>query len=274
VLEVSERDILHGAALAAAELPGRGRGSAGRLYLLLMRFGLIASNTGAFSNPKTVVRLAEQAEQAGWEALFLWDHLAWVWDGPAVDPWVTLGAVAARTERLLLGTGVTPVPRRRPQVLAVQVATLDELSGGRAVLGAGLGGNRREFEEFGESFDRERRWQLLEDGLELIRELWAGPLGPREIPIWIGGNSTRARRLATRYDGWMPDSTSLDEMSMRPEDIRDDRQREIAVMGYSQPAETELHRAYADARTTWWLESLHDRRGSVDELLARVAAGP
>ena len=75
-----------------------------------MRYGVIASNIGSFSKPENVVRLAEQAEQAGWEALFLWDHLAWVWDGPAVDPWVTLGAVAARTERLLLGTGVTPVP--------------------------------------------------------------------------------------------------------------------------------------------------------------------
>ena len=239
-----------------------------------MRFGLIASNIGSFSKPEKVVQLAEQAEQAGWEALFLWDHLAWVWDGPAVDPWVTLGAVAARTERLLLGTGVTPVPRRRPQVLAVQVATLDELSGGRAVLGAGIGGNRKEFEEFGESFDRERRWQLLEDGLELIRELWAGPLGPREIPIWIGGNSGRARRLAARYDGWMPDSTSLEEMRMSPEDIRDETQKEIAVMGYSAPGERALHDAYADAGTTWWLEHLHDRRGSLDELLARVRAGP
>ena len=89
-------------------------------------------------------------------------------------PAVALGAVAVRTERLLLGTGVTPVPRRRPQVLAVQVATLDDLSGGRAVLGAGLGGNRKEFEEFGESFATERRWQLLEDGLGLIRALWSG----------------------------------------------------------------------------------------------------
>jgi alkanesulfonate monooxygenase SsuD/methylene tetrahydromethanopterin reductase-like flavin-dependent oxidoreductase (luciferase family) len=239
-----------------------------------MRFGLIASNIGSFSNPETVVRLAEQAEQSGWEALFLWDHLAWVWDGPAVDPWVTLGAVAARTERLLLGTGVTPVPRRRPQVLALQVATLDDLSGGRAVLGAGLGGKRKEFEEFGESFDRERRWQLLEDGLELIRELWAGPLGPREIPIWIGGNSGRARRLAARYDGWMPDSTTLDEMRMSAVDIRDETQKEIAVMGYSAPAERGRHHAYADAGTTWWLEHVHDRRGSLDELLARVRAGP
>ncbi|MET0939670.1 MAG: LLM class flavin-dependent oxidoreductase [Gaiellaceae bacterium] len=239
-----------------------------------MRFGLVLSNIGSFSKPANIVELAEQAEAAGWEALFLWDHLAWVWDGPAVDPWVTLGAVAVRTERLLLGTCVTPVPRRRPQVLALQVATLDELSGGRAVLGAGLGGQRKEFEEFGESFDTERRWQLLEDGLELIRELWAGPLGPREVPIWIGGNSTRARRLAARYDGWLPDSTSPEEMTMIPDDIRDDTQKEIGVMGYSAPAENALHAAYATAGTTWWLESLHDRRWSYDEMVARVRAGP
>jgi alkanesulfonate monooxygenase SsuD/methylene tetrahydromethanopterin reductase-like flavin-dependent oxidoreductase (luciferase family) len=239
-----------------------------------MRFGLIASNIGSFSDPDTVVRLAEQAEQAGWEALFLWDHLAWVWDGPAVDPWVTLGAVAVRTERLLLGTGVTPVPRRRPQVLAVQVATLDDLSGGRAVLGAGLGGNRREFEEFGESFDTERRWQLLDEGLAVIRELWTGALGPRSIPIWIGGNSARARRLAAAYDGWLPDSTTPTEMTMSPEDVRDETQREIVIMGYSTPGERALYDAYADAGATWWIEHLHDRRGTLDELLARVSAGP
>jgi alkanesulfonate monooxygenase SsuD/methylene tetrahydromethanopterin reductase-like flavin-dependent oxidoreductase (luciferase family) len=239
-----------------------------------MRYGLVTSNFGSFSKPETVLRLAEQAEEAGWEALFLWDHLAWVWDGPAAEPWVTLAATAARTERLLLGTCVTPIPRRRPQVLAFEVATLDELSGGRAVLGAGLGGNRREFEEFGESFDRERRWELLEEGLSLIRELWAGPLGPREIPIWIGGNSPRARLLAAHYDGWMPDSTTPEEMHMSPEDIRDKTQRAIAVMGYSAPGERALHDAYAEAGTTWWLESLHDRRGSLDDLLARVTAGP
>ena len=241
---------------------------------MLLRYGLVASNIGSFSKPANVVQLAEEAEAAGWQALLLWDHLAWVWDGPAADPWVTLGGVAARTERLLLGTAVTPIPRRRPQVLALQVATLDELSGGRALLGAGLGGNRREFEEFGESFDTERRWQLLEDGLSQIRELWRGPLGPREIPIWIGGNSARARRLAAAYDAWLPDSTSLEEMTMKPDDVRDESQREIALMGYSAPSEHALHDAYAQAGTTWWLESLHDRRGTFDELLARVASGP
>ena len=239
-----------------------------------MKFGLVVSNIGSFSKPEKVVEIAQSAEEAGWEALLLWDHLAWVWDGPAVDPWVTLAAVAVRTERLLLGTAVTPVPRRRPQVLALQVATLDEVSGGRAVLGAGLGGNRKEFEEFGESFDTERRWQLLEQGLAVIRKLWTGPLGPREIPIWIGGNSARARRLAASYDGWLPDSTSPAEMTMTPDDVRATTQKEIAVMGYSEPGEDDLHDTYAAAGTTWWLESLHDRRGSLDTLLARVSAGP
>jgi hypothetical protein len=137
-----------------------------------------------------------------------------------------------------------------------------------------LGGNRREFEEFGESFDTGRRWRLLEDGLTLIRELWASPLGPREIRIWIGGNSPRARRLAAAYDGWLPDSTSPTEMTMTPEDIQGETQNEIAVMGYSEPGQHDLHDAYARAGTTWWLESLHDRRGTYEELLARVAAGP
>jgi alkanesulfonate monooxygenase SsuD/methylene tetrahydromethanopterin reductase-like flavin-dependent oxidoreductase (luciferase family) len=239
-----------------------------------VRHGLVLSNIGSFADPRNVLEVAERAEAVGWEALLLWDHLAWVWDGPAVDPWTTLGGVAARTERMLLGTCVTPVPRRRPQVLAAQVATLDDLSGGRALLGAGSGGNRREFEEFGESFDSARRWLLLEEGLETIRRLWAGPLGPREIPIWIGGNSARARRLAAAYDGWLPDSTTPTEMRMSPDDIRDDAIEVIGVMGYSAPTDTGLREGYAEAGATWWLESLHDPRAPYAELLARVQAGP
>lgn len=159
-------------------------------------------------------------------------------------------------------------------MLALQVATLDELSRGRALLGAGLGGNRREFEQFGESFDVERRWRLLEEGLELVRELWAGPLGPRSVPVWIGGNSERARRLASGHEAWLPDSTSPTEMTMAPDDVREERQQGIAVMGYSDPGHAALRQRYAQAGATWWLESLHDRRGTFDELLARVAAHP
>ena len=91
-----------------AAAAGRGRRPAWRLHVLL-RYGLVASNIGSFSKPANVVRLAEQAEAAGWEALFLWDHLAWVWDGPAADPWVTLGAVAVRT-----GTAARHLRHTRP----------------------------------------------------------------------------------------------------------------------------------------------------------------
>ena len=83
-----------------------------------MRFGLSAANFGIYADPRRVVELALTAEAAGWEALLLWDHLSFVWGPPAADPWVTLGGAAARTERLLLGTAVTPIPRRRPHVLA------------------------------------------------------------------------------------------------------------------------------------------------------------
>src|SRR5438094_732250 len=99
-----------------------------------MRFGLCAANIGSYADPRNVVRLAETAEATGWEALLLWDHLAWVWNGASADPWTALAAAGARTERLIVGTAVTPVPRRRPHVLANQLATLDELTGGGRVV--------------------------------------------------------------------------------------------------------------------------------------------
>ena len=105
-----------------------------------MRQGLCVANIGSYADPRTVVALGQEAEAAGWEALLLWDHLGFVWGPPSADPWTTLAAVAATTERVRLGTAVTPVARRRIQVLANQVATLDVLSGGRVVFGAGLGG--------------------------------------------------------------------------------------------------------------------------------------
>jgi alkanesulfonate monooxygenase SsuD/methylene tetrahydromethanopterin reductase-like flavin-dependent oxidoreductase (luciferase family) len=120
------------------------------------------------------MRVAESAEASGWEALFVWDHLAFVWGPPAADPWVTLAAVATSTSRLVVGTGVTPVARRRPHVLARAVATLDVLSGGRVVFGAGLGGVPSEFSAFGEDDDARLRAEKLDEGLDLLRRLWSG----------------------------------------------------------------------------------------------------
>ncbi len=262
-----------------------------------MRYGLLAANIGTYADPHNVVRLAVTAEASGWEALLLWDHLAFVWGPPAADPWVTLAAVAASTSTLRIGTGITPVPRRRPHVLAHQVATLDVLSGGRVVFGAGLGGIVSEFESFGEETDARVRAAKLDEGLDVLRRLWSGErvehrgahyvvdgvmLAPtpaqQPLPIWIGGNSARARARAARFDGWFADTSDPEQMSMSPETLaehvrglgRDDG-FDVVVHGYSNKASTA---AYAAAGATWWLEDVHDRRGSFDELLALVEAGP
>jgi alkanesulfonate monooxygenase SsuD/methylene tetrahydromethanopterin reductase-like flavin-dependent oxidoreductase (luciferase family) len=260
-----------------------------------VRFGLLSSNIGSYSDPRTAVRVAQSAERAGWEAWFVWDHLGFVWDGPAADPWVTLGAVAMSTERILLGTGVTPVARRRPHVLAHQLATLDRLAPGRVVFGAGLGGGHGEFERFGEDEGEHARAARLDEGLEVIRALLSGERvehrgehftvdgvtlspAPERLPIWIGGMSRNARERAQHYDAWFADTASPREMTTTPEEL--DAMVEgysfgdVAVMGYSDPGDVALHAAYEAAGATWWIEQIHDGRADPDSVLARIEAGP
>jgi alkanesulfonate monooxygenase SsuD/methylene tetrahydromethanopterin reductase-like flavin-dependent oxidoreductase (luciferase family) len=243
-----------------------------------MRFGVCVSNFGTYADPHASVSVARAAAAAGWEAFFTWDHLAFVWNGPSADPWVTLAAVASATEGLLLGTAVTPLPRRRPQVVAEQLGTLDRLNRGGVVLGAGLGGNEREFTEFGEDFDPHRRATLLDDGLHVVRGLWNGPL-------WIGGNGPRALRRAGRWDGWIPDSLTQERIEMSVEQLAASVERigrgptfdtlfDVAFNGYSEPGDGELARSYEQAGATWWLENFHDRRCDLAATLARIEAGP
>jgi alkanesulfonate monooxygenase SsuD/methylene tetrahydromethanopterin reductase-like flavin-dependent oxidoreductase (luciferase family) len=239
-----------------------------------VRFAVCLSNFGTYADPREALQVAGSAEAAGWEGFFVWDHLAFVWGQPSADPWVTLAAVAVDTDQLTLGTAVTPLPRRRPQVVAQQVGTLSALNGGSVVLGAGLGGNEREFSEFGEDFDPRHRAKLLDDGLGLVRELWQGP-------VWIGGNSAPALRRASRWDGWVANSVANDGMAMTPDDVARSVQEigrgpgfDVACNGYSSAGDRALCAEYADAGATWWLENLHDRRFSREDLLARVAAGP
>jgi probable F420-dependent oxidoreductase len=272
--------------------------------LRAVRYGLCLANVGTYADPRTVVTLAEEAERSGWEALLVWDHLAFVWGPPAADPWVTLAAVAARTSSLLVGTNITPVPRRRPHVLAHQVVTLDVLSGGRVVFAAGIGGVASEFTSFGEEGAPRVRAEMLDEGLEVLRGLWSGgrvdhhgrfytvdgvTLAPRplqeHVPIWIGGNSARALRRAARHDGWAADTTNPEGMTLSPEDvarsvetIRGLRSAEqpfdVVVMGHVERGDRDTPAAYAEAGATWWLENVHDMRGDLDEMLALVRTGP
>lgn len=266
-----------------------------------MQFGLCVANTGTYSDPRATVRVARAAEASGWDGLFVWDHLAFVWGPPAGDPWVTLAAVAAATERIRIGTAVTPVPRRRPHVLAQTVATLDVLSGGRVVFGAGLGGVRSEFERFGEPAEPAIRAEMLDEGLTVLRALWSGQevrhrgryytvdavtLAPRPVqerlPIWIGGNAGPSLRRAARWDGWIADSFGPRGLKLSPEAvagsldvIRAARQTEapftVASLGESDKGDPH---AYAEAGVEWWLENVNDRRGSLQEMLELVEQGP
>jgi Luciferase-like monooxygenase len=111
------------------------------------------------------------AEEAGWDGVFAWETAY------GVDPWTLLGAIAARTTRVRLGTMLTPLPWRRPWKVASQVATLDQLSGGRAVLAVGLGALGTDLPDTGEVTDLRERAEMLDEGIDLIHALWAGEQG-------------------------------------------------------------------------------------------------
>jgi alkanesulfonate monooxygenase SsuD/methylene tetrahydromethanopterin reductase-like flavin-dependent oxidoreductase (luciferase family) len=186
------------------------------------RRGLFVAPFDSLADPRVVGDLAASAEAAGWDGFFVWDHLQ---DGERVtavaDVWTCCAAVAMRTEKLLFGPMVTPLARRRPQVLARQAASLAVLSGGRFVLGLGLGDDWvGEFSAFGDEPDPRLRGRMLDEGLEVLTALLSG--GPVDhdgvhyavrdvrfrpapaVPIWLGGRfGNRAPlRRAARHDGY------------------------------------------------------------------------
>jgi probable F420-dependent oxidoreductase len=268
-----------------------------------MRYGLSVCTLGEYADPRLVVELAVAAEAAGWESLFVWDHLGFAWGVPSGDPWITLAAVAQATSRLRIGTGITPLARRRPQVVANTVACLDLLSGGRVVLGAGLGGVPVEFTKFGEPDDSRVRAERLDEALQILAALWSGqrvehrgrhytidgvtlaplPVQRPRVPVWIGGDSAPAKRRAARWDGWIIAGDSEEgKMIISPDQLaaaiegleRSSGSFDVALSGVSSSEDRDLVQRYADEGVTWWLESIHGRRGSRDEMLDRVEAGP
>lgn len=191
-----------------------------------MHFGVFLPPFGEYADPKRVSALARTAEDSGWDGFFVWDHML-ARPGMAVaDPWVTMAAIATATTRVRLGALVTPLTRRRPWVLARQMATLDQLSGGRLVGGIGLGDDGwSEFSSFGEESNAVVRGEILDEALELLRRFLSGqavefqgrhyvvdssPLlpTPRQEPLPIWGavrwpNRKPLRRIA-KLEGCFP----------------------------------------------------------------------
>ncbi len=258
-----------------------------------MRFGISVPNTDA----ATLVELAIAAERSGWDGFFLWDHINAF---PVnFDPWVLLGAMAARTSRVRLGTLVTPVPRRRPWKLAKEVTTLDHLSGGRAVLGVGLGTPpHEEYAAFGEPADQRTHAAMLDEALPLLDRFLRGEpvdhdgeyyhvhtqLGPPAVqrprpPIWAAATIGRdgPLRRALRCDGVFP--LALSPAGLRPaspDELNDLVAALDAPPGFDVVAA--LGRDYSPsdleaAGATWAIEG-PDPEGSDADLRALIESGP
>lgn len=171
------------------------------------RRGLFVAPFDALADPRVVGDLAAEAEAAGWEGFFVWDHLQY---GDRVseiaDVWTCCAAVAMRTERMFFGPMVTPLARRRPQVLARQAASLAVLSEERFVLGLGLGDDWvGEFSDFGDEPDPKVRGRLLDVGLDALTSYLAGGFQPApRVPIWLAGRfpNKAPMRRAARHDGF------------------------------------------------------------------------
>jgi alkanesulfonate monooxygenase SsuD/methylene tetrahydromethanopterin reductase-like flavin-dependent oxidoreductase (luciferase family) len=226
------------------------------------------------------------AEQAGWDGVFVWEAAY------GVDAWSLLAAIAVRTTRVRLGTMLTPLPWRRPWKVASQVATLDQLSGGRAILAVGVGAVATELPDTGEVTELRARAERLDEGIDLIRALWDGrtefhgrhyryqtgrtdlttvarPVQER-IPLWVVGVWPRptSMRRALRCDGIIP-QYQLDGRAEGPDDARAVRAwlaGHGAAPGFDIVADGEtpagdpaaaaaVAAAWADAGCTWWLET-------------------
>lgn len=263
-------------------------------------------------DPRTAAQFALEAEQAGWDAFFVWDP---VW---GIEPWVTLAAAAMLTERIRLGTMLTPVSRTRPWKLAGETATLDHLSNGRTILAVGLGAPDTGFAEFGEVTDRKTRAELLDEGLDIVTGLWRGqpynysgkhyniketafyapppPVQQPRIPIWVVGAWPRPKSMqrALRYDGLLPNKLNEDGThgQITHDDLRamkayvtehraESDPFDIIMEGETpgdNPQKTaSIVREWADAGATWWLEAMWSasgQEGGLSGVLKRIKQGP
>ncbi|MBD3405415.1 MAG: LLM class flavin-dependent oxidoreductase [Candidatus Lokiarchaeota archaeon] len=272
--------------------------------LYLANFGKV------FGYAANLAKLGEIAEDAGWDGFFLWDHIHMTRNSPQpiVDPWIGLSAVVMSTDRIRVGTTVTPIPRRHPWKLARETVSLDQLSKGRFVLGVGLGDP---FEEEYGAFDQEtnpiKRGAMLDEGLEIIKGLWAGerlsfegeyynldrvrflprPVQKPRIPIWAGGTWPHKKPFtrAANLDGIIPLRAGFGK-PLTPDDYRDivafvmeyrksNDPFDVACIGWTGNTEERVEKVqhYGEAGVTWWLEWM-DEEGTFEEVKSAIEKGP
>jgi alkanesulfonate monooxygenase SsuD/methylene tetrahydromethanopterin reductase-like flavin-dependent oxidoreductase (luciferase family) len=262
--------------------------------------GISVPPFGEWADVRVLTGLAVAAEAAGWDGLFVWDHIRWPWADEIVDVGAVLTSIALATERIRFGPLVTPLPRRRPVKVARETVTLDRLSGGRLVFGVGAGGDfTQEFADLGEATAAPVRAAMLDEGLAVLAGLWSGerfghegphyrvrdalflprPVQHPRIPVWVAGQWPRRGPIAraARWDGYVP--LKPDFSPITPEDVAamaaalDLPSRpgfELVVAGSDRfpPA------ALAEAGATWWIDGPSLDEGSLAVMRRRVEAGP
>ena len=265
-----------------------------------MRSGLWLPIFEELADPVVVAGLAAEAEERGWHGVFVWDQIVWREPIRQVgDPWIVLAAIAAATEKVVLGPMVTPLPRRRPAKVARETATLDRLSRGRVILGVGIGGDQfaGEFSRTGEEVDDRIRGEMLDDSLEILRAAWSGePVNHRGrhyfidnvqflprpaqrpgIPVWavaFPGNVKPLRRAA-RCDGFFPvNLENVDQFAQAVATVRELRGNNAAPFDIA----VELHPGtdvdpYFRAGATWWMTQLEPGI-STDAVRGVIREGP
>ncbi|UKD58192.1 LLM class flavin-dependent oxidoreductase [Amycolatopsis sp. FU40] len=266
-----------------------------------VRYGLYLPPFGPLGDPAALVDLAVRAEAAGWDGVFLWDHVVPAMP-PIADTWTVLAAIAQATGKVLLGPMVTPPSRRRPWLLARQAATLARLSRGRLILGTGIGSDETgDFSRFGDPSSPAELSPRTDEAMEIVRAMWAGEAlrhegphyrvnldaadpEPYPIPVWTAC-TTRHERVLRRAAGSAGIFPNPGPQPLPPAELAGlvarvrppDRPYEVAVSGNASPAwedpvEVDLA-ALAEAGMTWWMESLV-HFDPLDLSLAVVDAGP
>jgi probable F420-dependent oxidoreductase len=210
-----------------------------------MKIGITVPNNWGVEDVQDVVALGQQAEQLGFDSLWTMDHLLNVGfvrdrldNKPYFHPLGILSFLAARTTTIMLGTSVIVLPYHNPIELAKYAATLDQLSGGRLILGVGAGGTREESDALG--LDFHRRGAIANEMMRLMRELWTSDMPAfsganwrfdnlrfspkpvqRPLPMWVGGASPGAlKRAATLGDGWHPSGISAENYRAGAQQIK------------------------------------------------------
>jgi len=277
-----------------------------------MKFGLDIPTAGAYADPRKLADLAAEAEEAGWDGFFIWDIVFAAGESqePVANPWVALAAIAMRTQRIRIGPMVTPLTRRRPWQVAREAVSLDILSNGRLIFGAGSGYQARDFTSFGEEYDLKIRAEKLDEGLEILKGLWSGepfsfhgkhyqlenvtflprPLQSPRIPIWLAGGwpSRKPLRRAAHWDGiYLMTVNQVTNELLKLEEIREavaymQTYREspdpfdVGVNGVvldDAGKAAEIIQAYQEAGATWWID-LAGEDESFEEYRARIRRGP